>query len=146
MNTEIRDSFPSVELYCEQGRRLASAGDLARATRVFQVACIRFPLEPAPWIGLGLCLKKLGKVGPAELALSTAEALGSGNAGVLVHRAECQLRLGDPGAARRDLLRASSEALRQNDRRTADRARRGLEWLDDRAAPGDVPGAEEVSP
>lgn len=127
---------PHVDLYCEQGRQLVSAGDLQRATRVFQVACVRFPLESDPWIGLAICLKKLGKPGVAERALTTARALGAHDPALLVHRAECQLRCGDIDSAKRDLLTAASEALIEGDEMVGERARRGLEHLEGQAGLG----------
>ncbi len=129
-NENSPGKIPSVELYCEQGRRLASAGDIQRATRVFQVACVQFSMEPEPWVGLALCLKKLGRSGVAELAISTARALGAEHPGLLVHRAECQIRRGDIEAARKDLLAAASEALVKGDDATYDRAQGGLEQLE----------------
>ena len=116
----------SSELLCAHAKRLVAAGDLESASRAYQLAGLRQPFDPNPWIGLGLCQKGRGDPGAAELSLTVARALGADHPGLLAHRAECHLRLGRAERAVNDLEDAVREASALGDDSTELRALRAL--------------------
>jgi Flp pilus assembly protein TadD len=130
--TERTPEEHSLGQLLDQGRRLARAGDAKGAARVYQVACLRHPFQPDPWVGLGLCQKRLGDLRAADLAFSIADALGASHPGVLLHRAECRVREGKLDLARRDLEQCIARAAELDEETTVERAARTLEWIDRR--------------
>lgn len=145
MSTDVRGPGPEVDsgeaqaVALEQGARLVAAGDLERAARVYQLACVREPLDHRAWVGLAVCLKHLGRLGAAERAFTAARVFGANHPGVLAERAECQIRQGKIAKARVSLELALAAAGDVGDAVTIERARRALAWLDGRAG-------EEVTP
>jgi len=134
--TRPTSTEPSLDTFCCHGQRLLAAGSARKALRVFQSASVRYPLESAPWIGLGWCQQELGDPAAAAVAYTMARALGVDHPGLAVRAAECKVRLGDKTGARRDLEEALATATATDDYGTAERARRALEWLEDGAATG----------
>lgn len=130
------------EAALEQGARLVAAGDLERAARVYQLACVRRPQDHRAWVGLAVCLKHLGQLGAAERAFTAARVFGADHPGVLAERAECQIRQGKLTKARISLELALAAAAEAGDRPTLERARRALAWLDERRRRA----GEEVAP
>ena len=126
---------PSLQRLLEQGKRLVSAGDVRRAARTYQLACLRYPFDPRPWIGLALSLKHLGELTGAERSLTAARVIGGDIPGTLAHRGECRLRQGRPGPAREDLERALLQAHEKGDPNAIKRSVRVLDWLDRTSAP-----------
>lgn len=107
---------------CDHGRQLVAAGDIKQAIRVYQIACLKHPFEPSPWIGLGLCQKQLGEAGAAASTLTAALALGAVHPRIPVHLAECYLQLKRPKEARKNLDHAIRAAKKANDSETLSRA------------------------
>lgn len=120
----------SLSQLLDLGQALVRAGDVKGAAKVYQIACLRHPFDPAPWVGAGLCQKRLGDSRAAELALAIAEALGADHPAILVHRAECRARRGKNEQARADLEAALYRARKLDDTETVSRARRALSWLE----------------
>ena len=127
---ETENDSRSLEQLIERGRQLVRAGDVKTAARIYQVACLRNPFEADPWVGLGLCQKRLGDLRAADLAFSIAEALGADHPGLLAHRAECRIRQGKLDLARVDLEAAIAKARELDEPSTLDRALHALEWLE----------------
>lgn len=128
--SKAKSDVCSLTQLLDQGQQLIRAGNVKGAARVYQIACLRHPFDPTPWLGAGLCQKQLGDNRAAELALGIASALGADHPGVLVHRAECRARRGRLDLARDDLEEAKKGATRVGDIKTRDKAGRALAWLE----------------
>lgn len=119
----------SMRAMCEQGQRLLAAGATRKALRVFEAATVRYPLEAAPWIGVGFCRQAMGDAGAAAFAYTLAQGLGAEGPGLSLKAGEVKLRLGALTDAVRDLEEALRGAEAAGDAVVADRARRSLAWV-----------------
>jgi Flp pilus assembly protein TadD len=139
---EARAVEEALASYLEQGARFVAAGDSRKAVRVYQLACLRDPLDHRAWVGLAVCLKHLGQLGAAERAFTAARLFGADHPGILAQRAECQIRQGKTARARASLERALAEAEATGEASTVERARGALAWLEGQ---GSAPADAEVA-